>query len=100
MSTAIERYQFTVADYERMVTIGIFDEDDRVELLGGEIVTMSPVGHKHIQAVNVLGHMLYTVAGPDLTISIQNPIQLGPHDEPQPDLAVLRGGESRACGGF
>jgi Uma2 family endonuclease len=92
MSTAIERYQFTVADYERMVTIGIFDEDDRVELLGGEIVTMSPVGHKHIQAVNVLGHMLYTVAGPDLTISIQNPIQLGPHDEPQPDLAVLRGG--------
>jgi Uma2 family endonuclease len=92
MSTAIERYQFTVADYERMVTIGIFDEDDRVELLGGEIVTMSPVGHKHIQAVNVLGHMLYTVAGPDLTNSIQNPIQLGPHDEPQPDLAVLRGG--------
>ena len=78
MSTAIERYQFTVADYERMVNVGIFAEDDRVELLAGEIVTMSPIGRQHVQAVNVLGHMLYTVAGADLTISIQNPIQIGP----------------------
>jgi Uma2 family endonuclease len=91
MSTAIARYQFTVADYERMIEVGIFAEDDRVELLGGEIIAMSPIGHQHVQAVNVLGHLLYAAAGTDLTVSIQNPIQLGPHDEPQPDLAVLRG---------
>jgi hypothetical protein len=66
---------------------------------GGEIVTMSPIGRQHVQAVNVLGHLLYAVAGADLTVSIQNPIQLGPQDEPQPDLAIL-GGEARACGGF
>jgi Uma2 family endonuclease len=91
MSTAIERYQFTVTDYERMVNVGIFAEDDRVELLAGEIVTMSPVGRTHVQAVNRLGHLLFAAVGADLTVSIQNPIRLGIHDEPQPDLAVLRG---------
>ncbi len=91
MSTAIERYQFTVADYERMGEMGILTEDDRVELIGGEIVRMSPVGRRHVQAVNRLGHLLYAVVGDDLTVSIQNPIQLGIRDEPQPDLAVLRG---------
>ncbi|PZR98753.1 MAG: hypothetical protein DLM67_05200 [Candidatus Nephthysia bennettiae] len=92
MSTAIERYQFTVADYERMVNAGIFAEDDRVELISGEIATMSPVGHRHVQAVNRLGHLLYAAASDDLTVSIQNPIRLGVRDEPQPDLAVLQGG--------
>ncbi len=91
MSTAIERYQFTVADYERMAAIGILDEDDRVELIAGEIVRMSPIGRRHVQVVNRLGHLLYAVAGNDLTVSIQNPIQLGVRDEPQPDLALLRG---------
>lgn len=91
MSTAIERYQFTVADYERMAAIGILDEDDRVELIAGEIVRMSPVGNRHVQAVNRLGHLLYAISGADLTVSIQNPIQLGVRDEPQPDLALLRG---------
>ncbi|MDQ2785314.1 MAG: Uma2 family endonuclease [Chloroflexota bacterium] len=91
MSTAIERYQFTVADYERMGEIGILTEDDRVELIAGEIVRMSPIGRRHVQAVNRLGHLLYAVVGSDLTVSTQNPIQIGLRDEPQPDLAVLRG---------
>ncbi len=91
MSTAIERYHFTVADYERIVAMGIVNEDDRVELIAGEIVRMSPIGRRHVQAVNRLGHLLYAVVGADLTVSIQNPIQLGMRDEPQPDLAVLRG---------
>jgi Uma2 family endonuclease len=85
------RHKFSASDFERMVAVGIFTEDDRVELIAGEIFLMVPVSDRHVQAVNVLGHLLYAVAGTDLTVSIQNPIQLGPHDEPQPDLAVLRG---------
>ncbi|MCA1665831.1 MAG: Uma2 family endonuclease, partial [Thermomicrobia bacterium] len=46
---------------------------------------------QHIQAVNRLGHLLYAVAGTDFTVSTQNPIRLGIRDEPQPDLALLRG---------
>lgn len=91
MNTAVARYQFTVADYERMVAAGILAEDDRVELIAGEIITMSPVGDRHVQAVNRLGHLLYAVVEDDQTVSIQNPIRLGLHDEPQPDLAILRG---------
>lgn len=91
MSAGMERYQFSVADYERMGEIGILTEDDRVELIAGEIVRMSPIGRRHVQAVNRLGHLLYAVAGTELTVSIQNPIRLGLRDEPQPDLAILRG---------
>jgi hypothetical protein len=85
-------HKFSSSEYERLIALGILRENDRVELIAGEIVELSRVSDRHVQAVNVLGHMLSTVAGPDLTNSIQNPIQLGPHDEPQPDLAVLRGG--------
>jgi Uma2 family endonuclease len=91
MGPAMERYRFNVADYERMGEIGILTEDDRVELIAGEIVRMSPIGRQHVQAVNRLGHLLYAVAGTDLTVSIQNPIRLGLRDEPQLDLAILRG---------
>jgi hypothetical protein len=92
-------HKFSSSEYERLIALGILRENDRVELIAGEIVEMSRVSDRHVQAVNVLGHLLYAVAGADLTVSIQNPIQLGPQDEPQPDLAIL-GGEARACGGF
>jgi len=94
MSAECARYRFTVADYERMATVGILMEDDRVELVAGEITTMSPVGNRHVQSVNRLGHLLYAVTGDDLTVSIQNPIRLDMRDEPQPDLAVVRGAGS------
>lgn len=74
-----------------MGEIDILTEDDRVELIAGEIIRISPVGHRHVQSVNRLGHLLYTVVGTDFTVSIQNPIRLGLRDEPQPDFAVLRG---------
>lgn len=101
MSTACERRRFTVEDVERMAVAGILAEDDRIELIAGEIVEMSPVGNRHVQAVNRLGHLLYAAAGDALTVSIQNPIRLSAHDEPQPDLAILRGpvqGISAAAG--
>lgn len=83
--------RFTVAEYERMGEAGILSEDDRVELIAGEIIEMSPMGDPHVRAVNRAGRRLYQAAGDDLTVSIQNPIRLGERDEPQPDLAVVRG---------
>lgn len=82
---------FTVAEYERMATAGILGEDDRVELINGEIVTMTPVGSRHASAVKRLLHTFLPLqAAGTVLLSIQDPIHLSAHSEPQPDLALLR----------
>ncbi len=87
----IEHYRFTVDDYHRMAEADILDEDDRVELIDGEIVTMSPIGWPHARIVNNLTSLFVVQAGGRYTVSIQNPLVVSEHDEFQPDLTLLRG---------
>ena len=82
---------FTVDEYYRMAEAGILGEDDRVELLDGEIVQMSPVGVPHSACVDLLTHALEAVRRHAATIRIQSPVRLGEYSEPEPDVAVLRG---------
>src|SRR5215211_7801891 len=89
MSTPTLRRQFTVHDYARMRETGILAEDDRVELLDGEIYQMSPLGSLHIAIVNRLNKLLMRQVGDDAILSIQNSIQLNDYSEPQPDIALL-----------
>ncbi|HEU5424940.1 MAG TPA: Uma2 family endonuclease [Nitrolancea sp.] len=89
-SPVLTRYRFSVDDFQRMGEAGIFGEDDRVELLDGEIITMNPIGGPHMTSVNRLTRRLVLALGEDAIVSIQNPIVLGRHDEPQPDVVVLR----------
>jgi Uma2 family endonuclease len=74
-----------------MVEAGILHEDDRVELLHGEIVDMPPIGPGHASGVKRLlnGFLPLQLQG-KVIISVQDPIQLGGHSEPQPDLALLK----------
>ena len=51
MAVELRRRRFTIAEYERMAETGILDEDDRVELIEGEIVEMSPIGPPHASIV-------------------------------------------------
>jgi len=81
---------FTVAEFERMAEIGILSDDERVELLGGEINYMSPIGARHVQVVNALNDLLWTMIGHAATISVQNPIRLDTDSMPLPDIAALR----------
>ncbi len=83
------RRLFTVAEYHRMAEAGILSEDDRVELLEGEIVTMSPIGSRHAACVARLTALL-SGAGRRAILWVQNPIRLGEHSEPQPDVALLK----------
>lgn len=69
---------------------GIFGEDERLELLNGEILAMNPIGVLHAQCVNRLTQPLVLALGGDAIASVQNPVMLGPHDEPQPDTALFR----------
>ncbi len=76
--------------YHRLAELGILDEDDRVELLDGQIVEMTPIGGAHAACVIRLNNLLARRAGGDTSVSMQNPVVLAERWEPQPDIAVLR----------
>jgi Uma2 family endonuclease len=82
-------YRFTVKDYHRMAEAEIFDPKDRVELIDGEVVKMSPVGTRHAGCVRRLTHLMMPL-GKRAIVSVQHPVQVGELSEPEPDLAVLR----------
>jgi len=83
-------YCFTVDDYMRMSEAGIFQEDDPVELIEGEILQMAAVGGDHIGCVNTLTALLVHGVYGMATVSVQNPVRLSNHSEPEPDVALLR----------
>lgn len=91
MPVQLVRYRFTVKDYHRMAEAGIFHEDDRVELLEGEIVEMPPIGPGHAGGVKrLMSIFLPLQADGKAILSVQDPIRLEEHSEPQPDLALLK----------
>jgi len=90
MTLELTRRRFSVDEYERMGEAGILGEDDRVELLDGEIVEMTPIGSRHAATVNRLNALFAGRLGNLAQIGIQNPIRLDDLSEPQPDLVLLR----------
>jgi Uma2 family endonuclease len=90
MATQIKLWKFTVADYMRMAEAGILTEDDRVELIDGEVRAMAPIGEWHISTVNRLTAQVSRQIGDRAILSVQNPIQLDDYTEPQPDIVLLR----------
>ena len=72
-----------------MAQAGILTEDDRVELLDGEIVQMTPIVSNHADCVNRLNQLLSERLGTRAIVSVQNPVRLSERSEPQPDLALL-----------
>ena len=88
--TEIQRHVFTVDEFARMGEAGVFAEEDRVELIDGEICEMTPIGPRHAVVVNVLAELLITRLAGKAYVSIQNPVRLDRHTEPQPDLTVAR----------
>jgi Uma2 family endonuclease len=91
----VTRRRFTVHDYHRMGEAGILHEDDRVELIEGEIVEMAAIGTRHFACVNQLTRSLVREVGDAAIVSVQNPVRLDEHTEPQPDLTVLRARDYR-----
>jgi len=83
-----------VNEYHALAAAGILTEDDRVELLDGRIIAMSPIGSKHLHCVNRLvdlfAQRLYAHDEPPARLSVQNPVRLNAYSEPEPDLVLLR----------
>jgi Uma2 family endonuclease len=91
MAVELKRRRFTIEEYQRMGEAAILDEDERVELIEGEIVEMTPIGPPHASVVARLV-ALFTVRLGDRAIAWpQNPLVLRQQTSQfQPDLALLR----------
>ena len=90
MAVQLLRRVFTVEEYHRIANAGILREDDRVELLEGEIVEMTPIGSRHAACVDRLNSLFVRGLGQRGIVRVQSPVRLGERSELQPDLALLR----------
>jgi Uma2 family endonuclease len=90
MVVKVSKRLFSVEEYHRMFDLGILTERDRVELIRGEIIRMSPIGRRHAACVNRLNDLLQKKLGIRALVSIQNPVELDDISEPQPDVVLLK----------
>ena len=90
MAQQLLKRLFTVREYHLMVDAGILKEDDRIELIKGEIVQMSPIGRFHAACVKRLNELFVSRLGHLVNVGVQAPIELDDNSEPQPDLVLLR----------
>lgn len=84
------RYRFTVKEFLRMGEVGIFAEDDRLELIEGEIIEMSPIGDPHAYCVDRFTYLLAPALHGRGIVRVQGPVSLDASSRPQPDIIVLR----------
>lgn len=89
MSGTLIRHRFTVAQYEEMVEAGILTENDRVELMRGEVVEKVSIGPAHAAVVNRLNRLFQRRFGDSVLVAVQDPVRLS-DSEPEPDLALLK----------
>jgi Uma2 family endonuclease len=86
----LNTFRLNVSQYHQMSEAGIFSENDKVELINGEILEMSPIGRRHTACVNRLNSVFSQLLGKKVIIAVQNPITLNNLSEPQPDIALLK----------
>lgn len=84
----VQRHRWTIEAYHKLADY-IFDENARVELIEGEIYDMAPIGSLHAGKLERLRRLLEQAIGDRALVFSQNPVALGTHSEPQPDIAIL-----------
>ena len=82
---------YTVDDYYKMAKVGILKPSDKVELINGKIIKMSPVSSKHSANVNRIARFFFNLLSEEVAvISVQSPIRINNFSEPEPDVAILK----------
>ncbi|MDW3648448.1 MAG: Uma2 family endonuclease [Bacteroidia bacterium] len=84
------RRLINVEEYHLMSEVGILKREDRVELIQGEIFTISPIGSKHAGHVKRINRILNKLPENEVIISVQDPVKLNDFSEPEPDIAILK----------
>lgn len=87
-----ERRLWTRQEYERFVRLGAFGPDDRLELIGGEIVNkMASMDTPHATSILLTTEQLRVAFPVGVQIRVQLPLAVSDHSEPEPDIAVVAG---------
>ncbi|MDP5170896.1 MAG: Uma2 family endonuclease [Bacteroidia bacterium] len=90
MAVQLQRRLLNVAEYHAMMKAGILTGDDRLELLEGDLVLLSPIGSQHAAMVRRLEELLHHLLQGKAMVSTQNPIAIPHFSEPEPDIALLK----------
>lgn len=88
--TAPARLKLTLAQYRAMGEHGILPRGLRIELIDGEIIEMAPIGPPHAGILNRINRLLVRLCEGRAVISPQHPLEVDEHNEPEPDLCLLR----------
>jgi len=83
------KHLLSVSDYYQMYKVGILKPSDRVELIKGELLTISPVGSHHATVVRNINRYFHQLLGDQAVMGIQDPIHLNDYSEPEPDVTLL-----------
>ena len=90
MAVKLQRRLLNVEEYYHMAEAGILTHKDRVELIRGELIRMSPISKGHAYIVDRLNHFLGKRLGDRAFIRVQNPLRIDQYSEPEPDLSILK----------
>jgi Uma2 family endonuclease len=82
--------QITVTEYHQMAEMGIFQPQERLELIAGQIIEMAAKGTAHEAAITRTQRILNQRLGDTVLIRTQSPIKLDDYSEPEPDIAVVK----------
>jgi Uma2 family endonuclease len=82
--------RFTIAEYDRLAELGFLSEDDRVELIRGEIIPMVSKGKPHSVCETRLERELFKLVGERATLRGQQPIIIPDYSEPEPDRVIVK----------
>jgi Uma2 family endonuclease len=88
---AIQTKRWTRVEYERLIDLGVFGPQDRLELLGGQLVVAEPQGTDHYSAILRATRVLQVAFGAGWLVRPQGPVALDDESEPEPDVAVVSG---------
>jgi Uma2 family endonuclease len=84
--------RWTRLEYERLIDLGAFGPEERLELIGGQLVIREPQGRPHSTGIRLVAGALRAVFGPEWNVEAQLPVALDEESEPEPDVAVVAGG--------
>ena len=89
MSLVVAEKLYTIDDYHKMIKVGIIQSNDRVELINGKILKMSPVSSNHGGHVKCINKFLNKILE-NVIIGVQDPIIVNNYSQPEPDITILK----------